>query len=367
MVFSRIAVVAAGIVVTSALHYVTPPSLVLWHNVFQRLYYLPIIYAALYLGWKGGLAASGAAAVCYIPHIFRAWHHFPGYEINQYAEILMFLLVGSVTGVLADRERKQRQKLQEATEQLTKVYRELQASFEQLKRADRLSAIGQLAASLAHEIRNPLGSIEGAADILGKPQTSPELCKEFLGIIRKESRRLNRLLTNLLDFARPRRPEFQLVGLEALIDSVITLLSHTAEQSGITLRKQMPAAVPALQSDPEQIRQVILNLTMNAIQAMPDGGEIELAVSPNDTGVVIAVKDQGSGVADEDMDKIFDPFYTTKENGTGLGLSVAHQIISQHGGVLSAKKNRDRGMTFSIVLPRVPGVGIDPQPDPGSR
>jgi len=354
VVFGRIAIVAAGIVVTSALHYVTPPSLLLWHNVFQRLYYLPIIFAALYFGWKGGLAAAGATAVCYIPHIFRAWHHFPGYEINQYAEIILFLLVGSVTGVLADRERKQRRKLQEATEQLTRVYRELQDSFEQLKRADRLSAVGQLAASLAHEIRNPLGSIEGAADILEKPQTSPELCKEFLGIIRKESRRLNRLLTNLLDFARPRRPEFQAVGLEPLIDSVITLLSPTAQLSGITLRKSMPVSVPALESDPEQIRQVVLNLTMNAIQAMPEGGEVELAVEPGERDITIAVTDQGGGVAPEDLDKIFDPFFTTKENGTGLGLSVAHRIVDQHGGVLSAKRNEDRGMTFSIVLPRKP-------------
>jgi signal transduction histidine kinase len=349
--YVRVAVVAFGIAVASLLHFLTPPSLILWHNLFQRLYYLPIVYSAIYFGWRGGLAASLLSAILYIPHILMAWHHMPDYAMNQYAEIILFFLVGAVTGALADRERKQREKLEAATQQLSKVYRELQDSFEQLKRADRLSAIGHLSASLAHEIRNPLASIEGSTDILEQPHISDEMRKEFLGVIRKESRRLNRLLTNLLDFARPRKPELQLVDPARLIESVTSLVAPTAERSGITLERRVPSSTTLVQCDPEQLKQVVLNLTINAIQAMAGGGKIELSVTASDGSVRISVRDEGPGIPAQDLEKIFDPFFTTKESGTGLGLSVAHQIVTQHGGAITAEPNPDRGMTFSIVLP----------------
>jgi signal transduction histidine kinase len=348
----RILGVAAGIAVATALHYLTSPSLILWHQLFQRLYYLPIIYAAIFFGWRGGLAASAASALCYIPHILMAWHHMPEYALNQYAEIIVFFLVGTVTGVLADRGRKQRTELELASEKLAKVNRELQDSFEQIKRADRLSAIGQLSASLAHEIRNPLASIDGAANLIESPQTSDEMRRGSLAIIHKEIQRLNRLLTNLLDFARPRKPEFQPVDASRLIDAIINLAGHSAEQKGIALRKQVSTSVPSIECDPEQMKQVILNLTINAIQAMIGPGEVLLSAKQSNSSVMISVSDQGPGVAEENLDKIFNPFFTTKEAGTGLGLSVVHQIVTQHGGVVNAERNPDGGMTFSLMVPQ---------------
>jgi len=348
----RVLGVVVGIAIATALHYLTSPSLILWHQLFQRLYYLPIIYAAIFFGWRGGLVASAVSALCYIPHILMAWHHMPEYALNQYAEIIVFFLVGTVTGVLADQGRKQRKELELASAKLAKVNRDLQDSFEQIKRADRLSAIGQLSASLAHEIRNPLASIDGAANLIESPQTSEEMRKGSLAIIHKEIQRLNRLLTNLLDFARPRRPEFQPVDPNRLIDSIINLAGHSAEQKGITLRKDVPAAVPSIECDPEQMKQVILNLVINAVQAMTRPGEVLLAARPLDSSVMISVSDQGAGVAEENLDKIYNPFFTTKEAGTGLGLSVVHQIVTQHGGVVNAERNPQGGMTFSLVIPQ---------------
>jgi two-component system, NtrC family, sensor histidine kinase HydH len=334
---TRLAVVALGILIATTLHFSTPPSLLLWHFLFQRLYYLPIVYCAIYFGWRGGLAASAVSACCYIPHILTAWHHMRDYAMNQYAEIIVFFLVGAVTGVLADRERRQREQLEAATEQL--------------KRADRLSAIGQLSAGLAHEIRNPLASIEGAADILDQPQTSDQMRREFIGIIRKETRRLNGLLGNLLDFARPRRPEFQEVDVERLIDSVTALVEHTAGRTGVRIVKRIAEPLPAIELDPEQLKQVILNLTINAMQAMPEGGEIEITAGRTASDLVLSVRDQGKGIPPGDLEKIFDPFYTTKESGTGLGLAVAHQIVTGHGGRIEARPNPEGGMTFQVVLP----------------
>lgn len=350
-VLGRILVVAAGIAAATALHYLTSPSLILWHNLFQRLYYLPIIYAAIYFGWRGGLLASTCSALCYIPHILMAWHHMPDYAMNQYAEIIVFFLVGTVTGVLADRGRKQRIELEATSEQLAKANRDLQDSFEQIKRADRLSAIGQLSASLAHEIRNPLASIDGAANLIESPRTSEEMRSGSLAIIHKEIQRLNRLLTNLLDFARPRKPEFRVVEPARLFDAIINLTGHSAQQKGITIRKDVPPSVPTFECDPEQMKQVILNLAINAVQAMAAPGEIVLSARQNDSSVIISVRDQGSGIREEDVDQIFNPFFTTKEAGTGLGLSVVHQIVTQHGGVVKTEKNPDRGMTFSLVVP----------------
>ena len=348
---TRGVVIAAGVAVATALHYLTSPSLILWHELFQRLYYLPIIYAAIFFGWRGGLAASITSAFCYIPHILMAWRQMPEYALNQYAEIIVFFMVGIVTGILADRGRKQRMELEATSNQLAKVNRELHDSFEQIKRADRLSAIGQLSASLAHEIRNPLAAIDGAANLIESTQTPEDMRRGSLAIIHKEIQRLNRLLTNLLDFARPRKPDFQAVEANRLIDAIISLAGHSAEQKGITFRKEVPPSVSAFECDPEQMKQVILNLAINAVQAMTSPGEVLLSAQQRDSSVVISVRDQGPGVDEENIEKIFNPFFTTKEAGTGLGLSVVYQIVTQHGGVVKVDRNPDGGMTFSVVIP----------------
>jgi len=347
---ARILMAAAGIAAASALHYLTPPSLILWHYLFQRLYYLPIIFAAIYFGWRGGLAASALSALSYIPHIRHAWHQ-TDYAMDQYAEIIVFFLVGTVTGALADRGRKQRRALEAASLELARANRDLQSSFEQIKRADRLSAIGQLAASLAHEIRNPLAAIDGAANLIESDRTPEDVRRGSLAVIRKEVQRLNRLLTGLLDFARPRRPEFQMAEPGRLIDATIALAGHAASRKGIALRKDAPPSAPAFECDPEQIKQVILNLAINAVQAMSGPGEIVLSARRENSSVKIGVSDQGPGVREEDLDQIFNPFFTTKETGTGLGLSVAHQIAAQHGGSLSAARDSGGGMTFWLVIP----------------
>ncbi|MGD0309090.1 MAG: ATP-binding protein [Acidobacteriota bacterium] len=347
----QIILIVAGIVGTSLAHYVTPSSLILWHNIFQRLYYLPIVYAAVSFGLVAGLLAALLSAICYIPHIVMAWHDYPGYVINQYAEIVLFFLVGATTGLLADEQRKKRAELEETARQLEKANQELRDSSEHLKRADRLAAIGNLSAGLAHEIRNPLASIEGAAGILESGQVGEEQEREFLGIIKKECRRMNRLLGDLLDFARPRRPQRQRISVEILLDSVMSLVAHAAESKTIHLIKEVSPPGGTLDCDGEQIKQVILNLLLNAIQAMPNGGDVRLVARPEKSDLRIEVIDRGNGVAPENVDKMFNPFFTTKENGTGLGLAVAHQIVSQHGGTLQARNNPDGGMTFSILIP----------------
>ena len=343
--------VVSGTLLISVLHHATPSSHVHWHNVFQQLYYLPTVLAALLFGWRGGLAGGLLAGISHLPYILQTSSASPDYAIEQMIEIPVLGLVGVLTGVFSDRDRRQRNDLEKTTIRLTEVYRELHQNFEQMKRAERLFAIGQLAAGLAHELRNPLGSMAGAAGILQRNAHLEPKHQECLEIINKESQRLNRLLTDFLDFARPRPPKYQTIEVDPLINSVIQLAVHGVGRNAITLRTKVAPQLPPVEGDPELLKQMLLNLVMNAIQAMPDQGEVVVAASLQEAKLVIRVQDHGGGIAPEFRDKIFDPFFTTKEGGTGLGLAVAHQIVEQHGGILTAEANPDSGMTFSALLP----------------
>jgi signal transduction histidine kinase len=351
--FSRIgaAGVVGGTLLISVVHHAIPWSEVHWHNVFQHLYYVPTVLAALLFGWRGGLAAALLAGVSHLSDILQTLRESPDYAVEQAIEIPVLCLVGLLTGVFSDRDRKQRKTIESTTNQLTEVYQQLQQNFDQMKRAERLFAVGQLAAGLAHELRNPLGSVAGAAGILRRNANLDPRYQECLDIINKESQRLNRLLTEFLDFARPRPPKFQTVDIDSLLNAVIQLAMHGVGRKGVELHKHIEPSLPAMVGDPEMLKQFLLNLVINAIQAMPNGGEVMVSAALYDGKLKISVQDQGEGVAPESRDKIFDPFFTTKDGGTGLGLPVAHQIVEQHGGVLKAERNSGRGMTFSAVLP----------------
>ncbi len=357
------AVTVGAVISIAVLHHYTPHSSLIGHNFFQWLYYLPVVYAATHFGLLGGVATATLAALGYLPHFLEGPGDHPEYLKVQFAEVGVLLFVSVVTGLLADRERRRRFELEKAKCMLEKSHRELQASLEQLKRADRLSAVGQLAASMAHEIRNPLAGIRGAVDVLNNPASSEAVRQEFHEIIAKESARLERLLTRLLNYARPKTPRYQRVDVAHCFDLVTDLLAYAAAPNGITLRKDV-ANLPPVECDPEQLNQVLLNLVLNAIQSMPEGGEIVLSARPVDLEVLLEVRDEGCGF-DGDTETLFEAFFSTKENGTGLGLSVARQIVSQHGGTITATRNVNRGMTFSILLPVHPPIppGTAPRPN----
>ncbi len=347
----RVAGIIAAVAVISVLHQTVPVSMLHWHNALQNLYYLPIVFAGLSFGWLGGLAAALFAALCNAPHNWTTWTTSPNYAIDQLWEIPLFCAAGLLTGVLAERGRRQRAELERTTNRLTEVYQKLQDNFESMKRAERLFALGQLSAGLAHEIRNPLASIAGAAGILQRNLRLEKREGECLDIIAKESGRLNDLLTHFLDFARPRAPKYEAIDAASLFESVIELATHAASQQPIAFRQEVDAGLKPFEGDPELLTQVLLNLLINAIQSMPEGGTILLSGRPRNGRILIQVRDQGCGIGAADRDHIFDPFFTTRQTGTGLGLSVAHQIVEQHGGILSAEPNPDKGTTFSVLLP----------------
>jgi len=341
------------VVVVGVLHFLTPLTATHWIYILQRLYYIPIALAGLSMGWRGGLFVALLAGVAFMAGTPSVWTVSKVDVLDHCLEVCVFCLVGGVAGVLTDRRRKQDQALLKTTEELRRAHQELRENFEGMKRAERLYALGQLSAGLAHEIRNPLASIEGAAAVVQRERQSEQRKREFLEIIQKECRRLNQLLTDFLRFARPSPPDLREVEIGELLDSVILLARHAGGASRWDLKKDIQPGLSRIECDPEQLKQVLLNLVMNAIQATPWGGTVMLAARQDRHEVQIEVCDQGAGIREDILDRVFDPFFTTKESGTGLGLSLAYQIVNQHRGTLAVAHNSPAGVTMRVSLPRV--------------
>jgi two-component system, NtrC family, sensor histidine kinase PilS len=231
---------------------------------------------------------------------------------------------------------------------------------EHLKRADRMAAVGKMAAGIAHEIRNPLASISGSIEILKEEMVSSPQNQQLMGIVLREVNHLNTLIADFLLFARPFNPGKEKIHLNRLIEEILQMFTHGPDfNRRIRLETQFQDDL-YLQGDPHQIRQVFWNLLINAAQAMPEGGTLRVEVRKNASppavsdGRVhgeISVIDSGTGIGEEELEKIFDPFHTTKERGTGLGLSIVHSIVEGYGGKVTVRSRKGKGSVFSVSLP----------------
>jgi signal transduction histidine kinase len=243
-------------------------------------------------------------------------------------------------------------------EDARKAYRELKEAQERIIRSEKMAVLGTFASGLAHEVRNPLNSIALQLSILERriAKLDPGLgaqMAELTGIIRDEVRRLDELVGDFLLFARADRVQHREADLDALVDEVVRLLRPEARRAGVSLRReQMGAPVSTFRMDAEKIKQVVINLVRNAIEAMPQGGGVVVETGVADGLVRLAVSDNGPGLP-EGLD-VFQLFVTTKPKGTGLGLSIVQQILTQHGGEIRAESEKGRGTAFVITLPLVP-------------
>jgi two-component system sensor histidine kinase HydH len=343
--------IVALVIALAVFSWMAPDHDVILHNVLHHLNILPFMLGGMFFGWRGALKTVLLATVLQAPSIYRHWFQEPLDAQDQVVELTTFGSAAVIAGLLADRERTQRKRVEATKVELEHVYLELQQNIDHLKKTERLTAAGQLSASLAHEIRNPLASISGAAGILARGQASAQAKAECLEILTKESQRLNKLLTNFLDFARPRLPRLQQAEPLELVRSVTALAQHTASRQGVSIQVQSEGTPLEIECDPEQIKQVLLNLILNAIQATEGEGAVIVRALFLQDRLCVDVSDQGAGIASEDRERIFDPFFTTKENGTGLGLAIALNIATQHGGTVTCRSNVARGCIFRMELP----------------
>jgi len=240
-----------------------------------------------------------------------------------------------------------------------RLYENLKQSQHTLRRADRLSSLGLLTAGLAHEIRNPLVAIRTFTQLLPERYDDAEFREGFQGLALKEVDRICGLITDLLSFARPSRPNVAEENLNDVVESIARILETEAKEKGVEITREFSANLPKAWIDREQMKQVFMNLILNAIQAMKEGGSIYISTRPyfkNEGGepeqfVQVEIRDTGVGIPEENLDHIFDPFFTSKDEGSGLGLSISHQIVQEHGGYVTVESKIGAGTSFFINLP----------------
>ena len=260
---------------------------------------------------------------------------------------LFFLVVVISSGVLIGVALTFNKRLSREVESKTK---ELKESHEHLMRSERFAAVGEAAAYVSHEIKNPLIVIGGLAQQVSRRLEQPEL-QEKLGIIQGEVRRLENFLGDLRDFLRPALPAKENIDLNLVIHEVHALMDTEAQKRNITIRENLDPQLPNLEADPGQMKQVLLNLIKNSLEAMDSGGEITLNSGLEGQHIWFSVQDTGSGMPAEVLEKVFNPFFTTKEKGTGLGLAVTHKIIVDHHGTVGVESEPDKGTTIMVRLP----------------
>ncbi len=259
--------------------------------------------------------------------------------------------------------QKSSEKLEFANRQLAELSRELgkgldqkkkdlQQTQEQLRQTERLAELGALASGMAHEIGTPMNVILGRAEYLMQ-RTQEEQTKKGLETIVTQVERITKIMNQLLTFARRRPSEQQPIDLKQTVRDCLEILNERIMRHRIQVETDFEAALPTVHADQDHISQVLLNLFINAVQAMPEGGRLRVGLARADSHVKITVADSGHGISSEHLSKIFDPFFTTKEvgKGTGLGLTVVHGIIQEHGGSIAAKSELGQGTTFTITLP----------------
>jgi len=352
----RLLILLSAICLITVGHYQTAIQLHHYHDIFRRLYYLPIILAGLWFQLRGGLIAGIVVSLVYAPHVLIQWGDHPDVQWEQYLEIVLYNVIGVLTGALARNELLHRRRAEKSASHLDESYRKLkeQAQLiltfeEQLVRASQLSALGELAAGLAHEIRNPLGSIRGTAEIVRDPATPDRQREEFTSILVQEVDRLNQVVTNFLEFARPDPVGKQSHDLNKLLEELVELSAVECQRNHVAVDLKT-ASLPAMPLDADQLKQVFLNLILNAVQAMPEGGTLQIETERLEHSVAVSVADSGAGIPAAIQSKIFNPFFTTKQSGNGLGLAISQRIVQAHGGQIEVV-SQNQGACFRVLLP----------------
>lgn len=326
----RLPLVLALVALICYLHFRLGPDKAVASVFLQDLYFLPIILTGFWWGPWMGLAIALVASGLYAPYVVLMHHLTPPTITAAITQMILFVAVGLLVGWLRRRE---------------------QAHQDMARRSENLAAVGRAVAGVAHDMKTPLMAIGGfTAQVKRKLEPGcPEEHK--LGLVIEQTARLEGMVKEMLDFSRPLELHRQSLDLKDFTARTMEVATPMAEQNQVQLSCDLEENLPLLDADSARLQQALINLLINAVQASPPQGEVSLSAWRQGNEVVLAVSDHGPGVSPAQRQHLFTPFYTTKKEGTGLGLPVAHKVAEAHGGRLEVGDNRPQGAVFRLVLP----------------
>ncbi len=334
------------------------------NSSYYPIFYLPVVTAAIYFGPVGTLLWTLVASAAYCSFLYPALQEY-SLDANGVTELvirnLFFFLAAIVVNRFATENRRQTARYQSLAEQLAETNRRLEQAQAEARRSERLAALGQLSAGLAHEIRNPLGIIKGSAEMLDQRLHSAEpLSAELAGNISSEVNRLSALVSRFLDFARPLQLELRAVGLADVADRALKAVAANWTGPAVRVERQYQGGLPAVPLDEDFCEQVFVNLAQNAYESMSERGgggtlRVSIAAAERDgrPGIEVRVEDTGPGISPELREQIFNPFVTTKKSGVGLGLSIVSKIVDEHRGTIKVapRSPGETGACFVLFFP----------------
>jgi signal transduction histidine kinase len=318
---------------------------------------LPIISAAATLGPVGSTLVTLVCCGAYLSQLLFVDQARFRVGPEEQRELVLRLVILAATGYLANTlataTREQSSRYQKVAEQLAAANRSLSEAEAEMRRTERLAALGQLSAGLAHELRNPLGTIKASAEMLTRSMVGEnEIACEVAGFISSEVDRTNLLVTRFLDFARPFKIQLARVDLTAVLDQAVEHLERGAPHYDVAIYKNYAPEVGELLLDADLMERVFYNLLLNAAQATAPGGAITIKTRlAGDSTAEALVIDRGSGIDPKDLESIFNPFFTTKPEGVGLGLAIVSKIVDEHGGKMAVESEPNKGSVFRVFLP----------------
>lgn len=350
------------------------------NSSYYPIYFLPIITAAIYFGPIATLLWTALTSLAYCAFLVPAFEQ--GYELGSEGatilaiRILFFFLAAILVNRFVVENRQQVQRYQALSETLEATNRQLQRAEADARRSERLAALGQLSAGLAHEIRNPLGVIKGSAEMLSeKVKDISPLASELAGYIYSEVNRLNALVGRFLDFARPLTVELRPQQISLVVDRSLDSVRSQVPHATVQVERDYGEELPDVLADEQLCDRVFVNLILNAYQAMearPNEGpqilriEIASESSNGKAGVGVAIEDTGPGVPAEIREQIFNPFFTSKKDGVGLGLSIVAKIVDDHKGWIRLENRPGGGARFHVFFPAAPDAGQDRKLEPAA-
>ena len=340
---AKVRVILLLTAVVTLLYYLTPLRLSLPQELFTRFFYVPIILGSLWFGLWGGVRVSLFVTLICLPHTFMAFRYDQALFYDELLELFLFNVIGPVVGALRDRESRQR-------------------AFNQKIQA--LAAIGETVSSVAHEMKNMLIPMRGFLRRLREKQILDEKGASYLEIVEREAARLDKMVKDMLAFGRRAPLQREEVEVGSLVEDMRQILGEEFRHNGIRLVCRCQEGGTRATLDREKVHNALANLLHNALDASPKGKEVRLLVQPDKHLLRIVIEDEGTGIPKEHLDKIFQPFFTTKPQGTGLGLAITQRIVKEHGGEMQVESTPGNGTRFILsfpILEETPLVNHEPE------